>query len=105
MRFGIGVLGFKRGCLKCKFETAPLEGIGRFVQEASSSWREAYKGTSSREGGGRKSPIKMEIRKDFFLITVLFTVFTVFETVFRNLADFFGHAKYGSPFIQFFRLR
>ena len=37
--------------------------------------REAYKGTSSIENGGRKSPIKIEIRKDFYLITVSFTVF------------------------------
>ena len=39
------------------------------------SMREAYKGTSSIENGGRKSPIKIEIRKDFYLITVSFTIF------------------------------
>ena len=37
---------------------------------------------SSLENGGRKSPIKIEIRKDFYLLTVSFTFFDVFETVF-----------------------
>ena len=47
-----------------------------------SSRREAYKCTSSLENGGRKSPIKIEIRKNFYLLTVSFTFFDVFETVF-----------------------
>ena len=71
----LGYKTSKRGCLKCKFETAPFQGIGRFEQEASFSGRDAYKGTSSIENGGRKSPIKIEIRKDFYLITVSFTIF------------------------------
>ena len=47
--------------------------------------REAYKATSSIENGGRKSPIKIEIRKDFYLITVItvsFAILFVFEAVF-----------------------
>ena len=40
--------------------------------------REAYKGTSSIENGGRKSPIKIEIRKDFYLKTIITVSFTIF---------------------------
>ena len=47
-----------------------------------SSRREAYRSTSSLENGGRKSPIKIEIRKDFYLITVSFTFFDVSEIFF-----------------------
>ena len=50
--------------------------------------REAYKGTSSIENGGRKSPIKIEIRKDFYLITVSFTVLFVFEAFFYYFRTF-----------------
>ena len=44
--------------------------------------------TSSLENGGRKSPIKIEIRKDFYLITVPFTVFDVSEIFFIILRTF-----------------
>ena len=40
--------------------------------------REAYKGTSRIENGGRKSPIKIEIRKDFYLKTIITVSFTIF---------------------------
>ena len=59
--------------------------------------REAYKGTSSIENGGRKSPIKIEIRKDFYLIIVLFTVFIRIWDGFLLFQDFFGLAKCDSP--------
>ena len=37
------------------------------------SWgREVYRGTSSPQNGGKKSSIKIKIRKDFYLITVSF---------------------------------
>ena len=36
-------------------------------QKRRSSRREAYIRTSSLENGGKKSPIKIEIRKDFYL--------------------------------------
>jgi hypothetical protein len=40
------------------------------------SWgREAYLHTSRPQNGGKKSPIKIEIRKDFYTITVSFIVF------------------------------
>ena len=55
--------------------------------------REAYKGTSSIENGGRKSPIKIEIRKDFYLITVSFTIFICSQDSFYYFSDFFGLAK------------
>ena len=55
--------------------------------------REAYKSTSSIENGGRKSPIKIEIRKDFYLIIVSFTVFIRICGIFYFFQDFFGLAK------------
>ena len=57
--------------------------------------------TSSLENGGGKSPIKFEIRKDFFLLTVSFTFFDVFETVFYYFSDFFGLAKCDIPILFF----
>ena len=81
-------------------------GIGRFEQEASFSGRKAYKGTSSFENGGRKSPIKIEIRKDFYLTTVSFAVLSAVEALFYYFQDFFGLAKCDSPFVFiFFRVR
>ena len=59
--------------------------------------REAYKGTSSIENGGRKSPIKIEIRKDFYIMTVSFTILFVFEAFFYYFQDFFGLDKCDSP--------
>ena len=58
--------------------------------------REAYKGTSSPLNGGRKSPIKIEIRKDFYLTSISFAFFNVDETFFIIFSDFFGLAKYDS---------
>ena len=49
---------------------------------------EAYKGTSSMENGGRKSPIKIEIRKDFYLITASFAFFILNEVLFVIIRTF-----------------
>ena len=61
--------------------------------------REAYKGTSSIENGGRKSPIKIEIRKDFYLITVSFTILFVFETFFIIFRPFSVLPNVTAPFV------
>ena len=76
------------GCLKCKFETASLWGWADLGKKRRSWGREAYKSTSSPENGGRKSPIKIEIRKDFYLIIVSFTVFLINEVLFIILRTF-----------------
>ena len=44
--------------------------------------------TSSLENGGRKSPFKFEIRKDFYIITVSFALQYVFEMFFIILRTF-----------------
>ena len=61
--------------------------------------REAYKGTSSMENGGRKSPIKIEIRKNFYLITVSFTVLFVFEAFFYYFRTFSVLPNVTAPFV------
>ena len=80
------------------FSDKSLDVTSIFVQEIGgwadlgkkrrSSGREAYKSTSSPENGGRKSPIKIEIRKDFYLIIVSFTVFLINEVLFIILRTF-----------------
>ena len=60
--------------------------------------REAYKGTSSIENGGRKSPIKIEIRKDFYIMTVSFTILFVFEAFFYYFQDFSVLPNVTAPF-------
>ena len=63
--------------------------------------REAYKGTSSIGNGGRKSPIKIEIRKDFYLITVSFAVFIINEVLFIILRTFSVLPNVTVPFINY----
>ena len=74
-------------------------GRDRFEQEAPLTRREAYKSTSSLENGGRKSPFKFEIRKDFYLVTVSFTLQYVFEMFFIILRTFSVLPNVTAPFV------
>ena len=53
--------------------------------------------TSSLENGGRKGLFNFEIRKDFYIITVSFTLRYVFEMFFCYFTNFFDLAKCESP--------
>ena len=66
------------------------------------SWgREAYLHTSRPQNGGKKSPIKIEIRKDFYIITVSFIVFLLFEMViFIILRTFLVLPNVTAPFLR-----
>ena len=72
------------------------------MQEASFSGRKAYKGTSSLENGDRKSPIKIEIRKDFYLTTVSFAVLSAFEAVFIVFRTFSVLPNLTAPLFLYF---
>ena len=66
-----------RAVSNAKFETARFRGSADLGKKRRSWGREAYLHTSRPQNGGKKSPIKIEIRKDFYLITVSFIFFTV----------------------------
>ena len=53
----------------------PVWGSADLGKKRRSWGRETYLHTSSPQNGGKKSLIKIEIRKDFYLITVSFVVF------------------------------
>ena len=69
-----------------KFEAASLWGLADLGKKRRSSRREAYKGTSSLDDGGKKSPIKIEIRKDFYLIIVSFAFFDINIIILRTFS-------------------
>ena len=70
-------MDFKRAVSNVKFETARFRGSADLGKKRRSWGREAYIHTSRPQNGGKKSPIEIEIRKDFYLITVSFIVFTI----------------------------
>jgi hypothetical protein len=70
-------LDFKWAVSNVKFETAHFRGSADLGKKRRSWGREAYLHTSRPQNGGKKSPIEIEIRKDFYLITVSFIVFTI----------------------------
>ena len=80
--------------------TARFRGSADLGKKRRSWGREAYLHTSRPQNGGKKSPIKIEIRKDFYIITVSFTLQYVFEMFFIILRTFSVLPNVTAPLIQ-----
>ena len=63
----------ERAVSNAKFETARFRGKADLGKKRRSWGREAYLYTSRPQNGGKKSPIKIKIRKDFYLIVISFS--------------------------------